>query len=195
MPYGNYGYTDEMTGAGWQANRTNIEDSIPLRHWYLNDPGSVPNLLQTFAGSPTGIIVYEGSLLPAPFQGNMIHCDAGPNVVRSYPAKKNGAGYSAEIINILKGDKDQWFRPADVCVAPDGSLIIADWYDPGVGGHAAGDQVRGRIYRVAPTVQNIQYQNKIIQQQQVLLPLCKIQIFLFAIMHLLPATNGRISDS
>ena len=150
MPYGNYGYTDEMTGAGWQANRTNIEDSIPLRHWYLNDPGSVPNLLQTFAGSPTGIIVYEGSLLPAPFQGSMIHCDAGPNVVRSYPAKKSGAGYSAEIVNILKGERDQWFRPADVCVAPDGSLIIADWYDPGVGGHAAGDQVKGRIYRVAP---------------------------------------------
>jgi len=151
MPYGNYGYTDEVTGAGWQANRTNIEDSIPLRHWYLNDPGSVPNLLQTFAGSPTGIIVYEGSLLPQAFQCEIIHCDPGPNTVRSYPVKKNGAGYSAEIVNILKGDKDQWFRPADICVAPDGSLIIADWYDPGVGGHAAGDQVRGRIYRVAPT--------------------------------------------
>lgn len=150
MPYGNYGYTDEITGAGWQANRTNIEDSIPLRHWYLNDPGSVPNLLQTFAGSPTGIIIYEGSLLPQPFRGEIIHCDPGPNTVRSYPVKKNGAGYSAEIINILKGDKDQWFRPADICVAPDGSLIIADWYDPGVGGHAAGDQIRGRIYRIAP---------------------------------------------
>jgi hypothetical protein len=32
----------------------------------------------------------------------------------------------------------------------DGSLIVADWYDPGVGGHAAGDQLRGRVYRVAP---------------------------------------------
>ncbi|MGZ5220487.1 MAG: PVC-type heme-binding CxxCH protein, partial [Chitinophagaceae bacterium] len=82
MPYGNYGYTDEMTGAGWQANRTNIEDSIPLRHWYLNDPGSVPNLLQTFAGSPTGIIVYEGSLMPQTFQDQIIHCDPGPNIVR-----------------------------------------------------------------------------------------------------------------
>ena len=138
MQYGNYGYTDEMTGAGWQANRTNIEDSIPLRHWHLNDPGAVPNLLQTFAGSPTGMVVYEGSLLPAEFHGQMIHCDAGPNVVRSYPVKKEGAGYTAETINILKGEKDQWFRPADVCVAPDGSLIVADWYDPGVGGHAAG---------------------------------------------------------
>ena len=27
---------------------------------------------------------------------------------------------------------------------------MADWYDPGVGGHQAGDQTRGRIYRIAP---------------------------------------------
>ncbi len=154
MPYGNFGYTDEITGAGWQKNRTNMEDSIPLRHWHLNDPGEVPNLLQTGAGSPTGIVVYEGSLLPAKFQNQMIHCDAGPNVVRAYPVKNNGAGYSASVVNILKGEHDQWFRPSDVCVAPDGSLIIADWYDPGVGGHQAGDQIRGRIYRVAPPAAN-----------------------------------------
>ena len=169
LPYGNYGFTDELTGAGWQSNRTNLEDSIPLRHWHLNDPGVVPNLLQTFAGSPTGIIVYEGSLLPETFRGSIIHCDAGPNVVRSYPVKKDGAGYSAEIVNILKNEKDQWFRPADICVAPDGSLIIADWYDPGVGGHAAGDLVRGRIYRVAPKGSKYsRFQSKITQLQRVL---------------------------
>ena len=150
MPYGNYGYTDEMTGAGWQANRDNIEPEIPRRHWHLNDPGAMPNLLQTGAGSPTGMIVYEGKLLPEVFQNQMIHCDAGPNVVRAYPVQKDGAGYTASIVNVLEGTRDQWFRPADVCVAPDGSLIIADWYDPGVGGHQAGDQNRGRIYRVAP---------------------------------------------
>ncbi len=151
MPYGNYGYKDEMTGAGWQAARTNIEDSIPMRHWHLNDPGEVPNLLQTGAGSPTGMVYYEGNLLPAQFQNQMIHCDAGPNVVRAYPVTKNGAGYTATTVNVLKSETDQWFRPSDICVAPDGSLIIADWYDPGVGGHQAGDQTRGRIYRVAPS--------------------------------------------
>jgi putative membrane-bound dehydrogenase-like protein len=151
MDYGNYGYTDEMTGAGWRENRINLEDSIPLRHWHLNDPGSVPNLLQTGAGSPTGMVNYEGSLLPEQFHNQIIHCDPGPNVIRSYPVKKNGAGYTAEIVNILEGDNDRWFRPSDVCVAPDGSLIVADWYDVGVGGHRAGDRVRGRIYRIAPT--------------------------------------------
>lgn len=147
--HGNYGYVDEMTGEGWSVNRTNIEKEIPLRHWHLNDPGVVPNLLQTGAGSPTGMIIYEGNLLPSIFQNQMIHTDAGPNVVRSYATTPWGAGYEARINNLVTS-RDQWFRPADVAAAPDGSLFIADWYDPGVGGHQAGDQAKGRIYRIAP---------------------------------------------
>jgi putative membrane-bound dehydrogenase-like protein len=147
--HGNYGYVDEMTGEGWYVNRTNIEKEIPLRHWHLNDPGVVPNLLQTGAGSPTGMIIYEGNLLPSIFQNQMIHTDAGPNVVRSYATTPWGAGYEARINNLITS-KDQWFRPADVAAAPDGSLFVADWYDPGVGGHQAGDQAKGRIYRIAP---------------------------------------------
>jgi putative membrane-bound dehydrogenase-like protein len=150
MEFGNFGYTDEFTGAGWKTPRTNLEAEIPLQHWRQNDPGVVPNLLVTGAGSPTGICVYEGQLLPTVFQNQVIHTDAGPNVCRAYPAVKDGAGYKAEIVNVLDGRRDQWFRPSDVCVAPDGSLIVADWYDPGVGGHRMGDIDKGRIFRVAP---------------------------------------------
>ncbi len=149
MEYGNYGYVDERSGAGWQAGRTNLEPEIPLRHWHQNDPGVVPNLLQTGGGSPTGICVYEGVLLPERFRGGMIHCDAGPNVVRAYPVTPRGAGYESRIEPVADGSADRWFRPSDVCVAPDGSLIVADWHDPGVGGHGMGDVEKGRIYRIA----------------------------------------------
>jgi putative membrane-bound dehydrogenase-like protein len=155
MEFGNYGYTDEMTGAGWRTKRTGMAEDIPLRHWHLNDPGVVPNLLQLYAGSPTGILFYEGSLLPEIYHGTMIHCEAGSNVVRSYPVRKQGAGYQAELLEIMKATDDPWFRPSDVCVAPDGSLFISDWYDPGVGGHLVGDQQKGRIFRIAP--ENIKY--------------------------------------
>jgi len=155
MEFGNYGYVDELSGAGWKAGwdaankKAKIsEDDKPRFHWHMDDPGVVPTLLVTGAGSPTGITVYEGDLLPAPFRGQVIHCDAGPNVVRAYPVKSAGAGYTASIAPVLTGTRDKWFRPADVCVAPDGSLIVADWYDPGVGGHAMGDLSRGRLFRV-----------------------------------------------
>jgi putative membrane-bound dehydrogenase-like protein len=150
MEFGNYGYKDEFTGAAWKAERTNVEKEIPLRHWHLNDPGVVPNLLQTGAGSPTGICVYEGNLLPSLFRGQVLHCDAGPNIVRAYPAQPVGAGYKAEMVSVLDGAANKWFRPSDVCVAPDGSVLVADWYDPGVGGHRMEDILRGRLFRLTP---------------------------------------------
>ena len=153
MEYGNYGYKDEKTGAGWREKRTGWEKTIPERHWHLNDPGVVPNLLHTGAGSPTGILIYEGQLLPKKYRNQIIHCDAGPRVVRAYLMNRSGAGYSATISNILTSE-DTWFRPSDVCVAPDGALFIADWNDAGVGGHNMADrtlaEMSGRIYRVAP---------------------------------------------
>ena len=150
MEYGNYGFKDEITGAGWQTKRENMETEIPQRHWHLNDPGVVPTMLLTGAGSPTGICVYEGTLLPKVFHNQVIHCDAGPSVCRAYPATKDGAGYKAETVNVLTGTRDNWFRPSDVCVAPDGSLFVADWYDSGVGGHNQQEVDKGRIFRLAP---------------------------------------------
>lgn len=154
MDYGNYGFKDEITKANWRTPRTNMADSIPFRHWHLNDPGVIPNMLQTGAGSPTGILVYEGDLLPERFHNQLIHSDAGPNVVRSYSIQEQGAGYSAVINNMIQENGDQWFRPSDVCVAPDGSVFVSDWYDPGVGGHQIGDLQRGRIYRITPNSMN-----------------------------------------
>lgn len=159
MEFGNYGYTDELTGASWnvgwkKAQAKGVSDTERSSyHWHQADPGVIPNLLQTGNGSPTGIALYEGQLLPPAFRNQIIHCDAGPRVVRAYPVQKQGAGYRAESIDLLTS-ADTWFRPSDVCVAPDGSLLVADWNDSGVGGHNMADQnldaMTGRIYRVAP---------------------------------------------
>ena len=149
MPFGNYGYRSEIDGATWSTPRTGMHNEIPLRHWHLNDPGVVPNVVQTGAGSPTGITKYEGTLLPARFRDQLIHCDPGPNSVRAFELSDDGAGYKGKQIPLLTGTGDKWFRPVDACVAPDGSLIVADWYDPGVGGHRMGDTDRGRIFRVS----------------------------------------------
>ena len=149
MEYGNYGYRDERTGADYHSKRTNMEVTMQRRMWHQNDPGVIPNLLITGSGAPTGILVYEGDLLPEPFRGQMIHAEPGRNVVWAFPAKQNGAGYSARIVDIVRSKANRNYRPSDVSVAPDGSLFIADWFDPVDCCHRTINDA-GRIFRVAP---------------------------------------------
>lgn len=157
VEYGNYGYQDQITGAGWRERRVGMHEEIPMRHWHQNDPGVIPNMLLTGAGSPAGITFYEGSSLPARFHSQIIHAEPGHQVVRAYIPEKVGAGYKASIENILESE-DKWFRPSDVCIAPDGSLFISDWHDAVVGGNGMDDIERGRIYRISADDQRPGYQ-------------------------------------
>jgi len=119
------------------------------RHWGEDVPGNVPKLVGTGNGSPCGIMVYEGELLPPEYRGAVLEVDAGTRQVNFFPLARKGAAFRTQYKVFLSGD-DAWFRPVDACAAPDGSVFVADWYDAGVGGHAFSDQTTGRIYRVAP---------------------------------------------
>lgn len=134
MPGGNYGYGPRGPGQ---------------THWHEEQPGIVHKVFRAGFGSPTGICFYEGNLLPKKYHGQLFHTDAGPRELRCFHLKPKGAGYEAEKENLVTST-DNWFRLSDVCVAPDGSVILSDWYDPGVGGHGMGDWTRGRIYRITP---------------------------------------------
>ncbi|HVL11030.1 MAG TPA: PVC-type heme-binding CxxCH protein, partial [Gemmata sp.] len=134
MPGGNYGYGPRGPGQ---------------THWHEEQPGIVHKTLRTGFGSPTGITFYEGKLLPEKYRGSLLHCDAGPREVRWFHRKAKGAGYELDK-EVLLTSSDNWFRPSDVCIAPDGSIFVADWYDRGVGGHGMGDPTDGRIYRITP---------------------------------------------
>jgi putative membrane-bound dehydrogenase-like protein len=119
------------------------------RHWGEEVPGNVPKVVGTGNGSPCGIMVYEGELLPVEYRGAVLEVDAGTRQVNAFPLTRKGAAFQTEYKVFLQGD-DPWFRPVDASASPDGSVFVADWYDAGVGGHAFSDQTTGRIYRVAP---------------------------------------------
>ncbi|MCC6793922.1 MAG: HEAT repeat domain-containing protein [Candidatus Hydrogenedentes bacterium] len=140
MDGANYGYWPKRKG----------DRRLDEVHWNTDRPGVMPTMIKTGFGSPTGLMFYQGTLLPEKYQNTLIHSDAGPRVIRSYRPQANGAGFSATSEMLVSNDDDTWFRPSDVCAAPDGSVYISDWYDPGVGGHRMGDVARGRIYRLAP---------------------------------------------
>lgn len=119
------------------------------RHWGEEVPGNVPKLVGTGNGSPCGIMVYEGTLLPEPYRGGIFEVDAGTRLVNFFPLTRRGAAFRTEAKVLLASD-DPWFRPVDAAAGPDGSVYVPDWYDGGVGGHAFRDQTTGRIYRVRP---------------------------------------------
>ncbi len=129
-------------------------------HFRAHVPGFVPGTLVTGFGSPCGICFYEGAALGDAYRHTPIHADAGPREVRAYPHRVDGYGMQAESQQLITSAGDDYFRPVDVCAAPDGSLFVADWYDGGVGGHAYNDPERGRIFRVCAADIELQRSDK-----------------------------------
>ena len=157
MEGGNYGYFSADGSRYWSADRRPGQDT-PTAHWHQDDPGVMPAGTINGAGGPTGVAVYEGALMAPWIDGAVLNADAGAGRVYAHRPREVGAGVVLDPGVLLWARDDdtergaRWFRPSDVCVAPDGSVLVADWYDPGVGGHAAGDAAAyGRILRVAPT--------------------------------------------
>jgi putative membrane-bound dehydrogenase-like protein len=125
----------------------------PFReHWHFRgyQPGYVPATLVTGFGSPCGMCFYEGDAFGPRYKNAPLHADAGPREVRIYRHTPTGYGMQATSENLVTTAGDSYFRPDDICAAPDGSLYISDWYDGGVGGHAYNDPDRGRIFRLRP---------------------------------------------
>ncbi len=80
------------------------------RHWGEDTPGPVPKLVGTGNGSPCGIMVYEGSLLPSEYRGAILEAEAGPRVINYFPLRRHGAAFRTEHKVMLSSD-DPWFRP------------------------------------------------------------------------------------
>lgn len=122
-------------------------------HWHFRGhvPGFVPATLVTGFGSPCGICFYEGDAFGPEYKNAPLHCDPGPREVRIYRHQPAGYGMKATSRVLITSDGDNYFRPDDVCAAPDGSLYLSDWYDGGVGGHAYNDPERGRIFLLRPS--------------------------------------------
>ncbi len=141
MEGSNFGYWGPG-GRRWREDRGT--------HFHEERPGTVPYVARTGPGSPAGLALYEGNLLPPRYRGQLLHAEPGKRLVQTFRLSSDGAGFGMDAENTVVST-DPVFRPSDIAVAPDGSVFVADWRDPVVGGHNMLDREQGRIYRIAPT--------------------------------------------
>ncbi len=169
MEYGNLGFTSRDGKRTWKADQRPGQTTA-VAEWRQDDPGIIPAGDIYGQGAPTGIAFYEGDAFGEKWRGLLLSCETSRNVVFGYRPELEGAGYKLERFQFLTSNKEQdlagidsmrgrlaaeslktWFRPSDVAIAPDGSIFVADWFDPRSGGHSALDSTfSGTIYRITP---------------------------------------------
>lgn len=167
---GSFGFFSRDGKRQWRADKRPGQ-TIPQAEWRQDDPGSIPPGDVYGGGAPTGMCFYENGALGEKWNGLLLSCETGRNVVFGYLPKPDGAGFKLERINfcttnttgVFKGsdfvggaknlsdERQTLFRPSDVCVGADGAIYITDWFDKRTGGHQDTDETcSGTIYRVAP---------------------------------------------
>jgi putative membrane-bound dehydrogenase-like protein len=115
---------------------------------YLEHPKeALAPLANLGRGSSAGGVCYLETAFSPEYRGDLFFCEWGRAVMRSHPVQAGSAFAPLKEIEFAAGapDDSYGFKPTDIAVQRDGSLIVTDWADG-----QRPKRGRGRIYRIAP---------------------------------------------
>jgi putative membrane-bound dehydrogenase-like protein len=78
-----------------------------------------------------GVYFYRGDLLPAEFKGNVFTCDPTGNLIHREIMQPAGPTFTSKPAYEGKeflASPDEWFRPVNMELGPDGALYVVDMY-------------------------------------------------------------------
>jgi putative membrane-bound dehydrogenase-like protein len=113
--------------------------------YYERPAEALPPLADLGLGSSAGGVSYLEQQFPAEYRGSLFFCEWGRAVVRYHPKRSSGSFGPLKETDFASGagDDPYGFKPTDLVVDHDGSLLVSDWADgqrPRRG--------RARIYRI-----------------------------------------------
>ena len=121
VPTGDYGYEFRYGRSGRH----------PLQAWDGELPGTLPMAAGT-GEAPCNVVPFDGSLWVSSW---------GHNRLEVFEPRPDGGACRATARIPVQGDQE--FRPVDLSIAPDGSLLFTDWVDRSYPVHG-----RGQIWRL-----------------------------------------------
>ncbi|MEO1998785.1 MAG: HEAT repeat domain-containing protein, partial [Planctomycetaceae bacterium] len=97
-------------------------------------------------------VIYEGGVLPQRYHGQLFGIEPLQGQVVLSDVTRDGSTFQTrDLFRPVRTD-DQWFRPVDIKLGPDGGIYIADLYEQRIdhSSHFAGRVTRnsGRVYRL-----------------------------------------------
>ena len=97
-------------------------------------------------------IIYDGGGLPAQYNGKLFGIEPLQGRVVESDLEPDGCSFKTWALGYPVTTPDQWCRPVDIKVGPEGASYIADWYDGQVNHYRNHqgqiDKSNGRIYRL-----------------------------------------------
>ena len=116
-------------------------------------PYSEPQHIQQGEHIMAGGVLYQGGAFPEQYNDRYVTCAVLHRAIYWHNIEPNGSSFKTGWGGKLVTTDDTWFRPIDLCIGPDGSVFIADWYDVRanhVDPHDTWDRSNGRIYKIEP---------------------------------------------
>jgi|TARA_B110000914_G_scaffold50480_1_gene43325 putative membrane-bound dehydrogenase-like protein len=109
---------------GWRLARTKIRLADDRKY-------SAPSVAHDVFSGCSGVNIYRGSVYPEEFHGNLFVGDVQGNLIHRRSLSPEGVTFASERIE-KEGEflrsTDNWFRPANLVNAPDGTFHIVDMY-------------------------------------------------------------------
>ena len=122
---------------------------------YPNKHGRPPQVYKQRTRPCAGVEVLSSSHFPEEHRDNLLVLNViGFQGVLQYKLEEKGSSFGATEVEPIVSSTDPNFRPADIEVAPDGSIYFADWHNPIIGHmqhnlrDPSRDRNHGRMYRV-----------------------------------------------
>lgn len=103
----------------------------------------------------SGVEILSSSHFPEEHRGNLLVANViGFQGILQYKVEDKDSSFGAVEVEPIVFSSDPNFRPADIEVAPDGSILFTDWHNPIIGHmqhnlrDPSRDKLHGRVYRV-----------------------------------------------